>query len=405
MSNQAEQLAQFTDLTGASEDRARFFLESSGWQLEVALASFFENENDNALDDDSPVMIEPVSSPPETRPASEPQGKPSGSKKDKAKSKSYSSSSNRVRTLASLRQDSEDSDSGNEEGQAFYAGGSDSSGQQILGPSKNKNKGQKEHLVAQMFKSVKEHGAEVVDPSRLPSPAGPSTSGFGGRGYRLGHTPDDIEEVTAGGSAVRQPPQVDVTLKMWREGFTVNDGPLRNYADPQNKEFLDCIRKGEIPRELIREAKGSEVHVNLEDHSHEDPAPYKPKVKAFTGMGNVLGSPVPSTNASNEIPVAAAGGKSKEESEESAQREIPVDASQPSTTIQVRLADGSTVVARLNHSHTVGDLRRYITIARPQYAASAFSLHTTFPRKELSDDTQPVQAAGLLNAAVLQRLG
>lgn len=35
MSNQAEQLAQFLDLTGASEDRARFFLESSGWQLEV----------------------------------------------------------------------------------------------------------------------------------------------------------------------------------------------------------------------------------------------------------------------------------------------------------------------------------------------------------------------------------
>lgn len=37
------------------------------------------------------------------------------------------------------------------------------------------------------------HGAEVVDPHKLPSPAGPSTSSFGGRGYRLGHTPDDIE--------------------------------------------------------------------------------------------------------------------------------------------------------------------------------------------------------------------
>lgn len=66
------------------------------------------------------------------------------------------SSSNRVRTLASYRQESDSEDSGNEEGQAFYAGGSDSSGQQILGPSKNKNRGNKEDLVAQMFKSVKE---------------------------------------------------------------------------------------------------------------------------------------------------------------------------------------------------------------------------------------------------------
>lgn len=64
--------------------------------------------------------------------------------------------SSRVRTLASLRQDSDSDDSGNEEGQAFYAGGSDSSGQQILGPSKNKGKGNREELVAQMFKSVKE---------------------------------------------------------------------------------------------------------------------------------------------------------------------------------------------------------------------------------------------------------
>lgn len=401
MSNQSEQLAQFIDLTGAPEDRARFFLESSGWQLEVAVASFFEN--DNEMDPGSPEILEPEREErPEPPPSNESHARSSSSKKSKSKSKSYSS--NRVRTFASLRQDSDDSDSGNEEGQAFYAGGSDSSGQQILGPSKNKNKPNKDEFVSQMFKSVKEHGAEVVDPIRLPSPAGPSTSSFGGRGYRLGQTPDEIE-VATGGPSLRHPPQVDVTLRMWREGFTVNDGPIRSYADPENKEFLECIRKGEVPRELIREARGSEVHVNMEDHSHEDPPPFKPKVKAFTGKGNVLGSPVPTTNTSSAVPTAMPDGKTKEESEEAAKKEVSVDGSQPSTTIQVRLADGSALVARLNHSHTVADLRRYITIARPQYAASSFSLHTTFPRKELSDDAQSVQAAGLLNAAILQRLG
>ncbi|XP_026271916.1 NSFL1 cofactor p47 [Frankliniella occidentalis] len=401
MSNQADQLATFIDLTKAPEDRARFFLESSGWQLEVALASFFEADNDTEMDRDSPEVV-PVAMPSEPQLAPEPPSRPSGSKKGKSKSKS--SSSNRVRTLASLRQDSDDSDSGNEEGQAFYAGGSDSSGQQILGPSKNKNKMNKEEFVAQMFKSVKEHGAEEVDPIRLPGSGGPSTSSFGGRGYRLGQTPDDIEEVTAGGSS-RQPPQVNVTLKMWRDGFTVNDGPMRGYADPENKEFLECIRKGEIPRELIREARGSEVHVNIEAHSHEEPPAYKAKVKAFTGKGNVLGSPVPSANPPSGIPSGIPDGRTKEELEAAAKQEVTVDASQPSTTIQVRLTDGSTLVARLNHSHTVGDLRRYINLARPQYSSASFSLHTTFPRKELSDNSQSVQDAGLLNAAVLQRLG
>lgn len=55
-------------------------------------------------------------------------------------------------------------------------------------------------------------------------------------------------------------------------------------------------------------------------------------------------------------------GKTKEESEEAAKKEIPVDSAQPNTTIQVRLSDGSTLVARLNHSHTIGDLRRYINM-------------------------------------------
>ena len=73
-------------------------------------------------------------------------------------------------------------------------------------------------------------------------------------------------------------------------------------------------------------------------------------------------SPVPTTNTSSDVLAVIPDGKTKEESEEAAKKEIPVDSAQPSTTIQVRLTDGSTLVARLNHSHTVGDLRRYINM-------------------------------------------
>jgi UBX domain-containing protein 1 len=45
----------------------------------------------------------------------------------------------------------------------------------------------------------------------------------------------------------------------------------------------------EVPMELVREARGSEVHLNMEDHRHEEYVPLKPKVKAFSGKGHVLG--------------------------------------------------------------------------------------------------------------------
>ena len=70
----------------------------------------------------------------------------------------------------------------------------------------------------------------------------------------------------------------------------------------------------------------------------------------------------------------------------------------------MRLADGSRLIVKLNHEHTVADLRVYINTARPQYSGVSYSLMTTFPNKELTEDTATVTSAGLAGAAVLQRL-
>lgn len=42
--------------------------------------------------------------------------------------------------------------------------------------------------------------------------------------------------------------------------------------------------------------------------------------------------------------------------------------------------------------------------ARPQYALANFALLTTFPSKELTDEGQTIEKAGLLSASILQRL-
>ena len=77
-------------------------------------------------------------------------------------------------------------------------------------------------------------------------------------------------------------------MKMWKEVFNVDDGAIRLYNDPEHREFLASVMKGEIPQELLREARGGEVAVDMEDHRNEEFV--KPGVKPNTTQkaGNVI---------------------------------------------------------------------------------------------------------------------
>jgi len=35
-----------------------------------------------------------------------------------------------------------------------------------------------------------------------------------------------------------------MTLKLWRNGFSIDDGPLREFSDESNTEFLDAVKRG-----------------------------------------------------------------------------------------------------------------------------------------------------------------
>lgn len=132
--------------------------------------------------------------------------------------------------------------------------------------------------------------------------------------------------------------QVHVVLKLWKTGFSLDDGELRNYSDPGNALFLESIRRGyvqdvgrlfwsnyrffwggfffcfvfiyklevcsysclltpckldlclrEIPLELRQRARGGQVNLDMEDHRDEEFAKPKPAFKAFTGEGQKLG--------------------------------------------------------------------------------------------------------------------
>ena len=40
-------------------------------------------------------------------------------------------------------------------------------------------------------------------------------------------------------------------LKAYRNGFIINDGPFRSLEDPKNQKFMDEVKKGYIPQELV----------------------------------------------------------------------------------------------------------------------------------------------------------
>ncbi|RWS04252.1 NSFL1 cofactor p47-like protein, partial [Dinothrombium tinctorium] len=287
----------------------------------------------------------------------------------------------RIATLSSFRKESSSSD---EEGQAYYAGGSEHSGQQMLGPSKKKDPND---IIQNLFNSAKEQGAKVVDASeQLPS----QRPSFSGVGHKLG---SDVNEssIIPDEQSNSQPPPVFLCLKMWRNGFSVDDGPLRAYEDPNSREFLESIKKGEIPRELIHGARGGEVNLNMEDHRHEDFVPPKKAVQAFSGKGFRLGAAAPE--------MVQISNQSEIRNEPS---DIKIDETKPTTNVQVRLSDGSRLVLKLNLTHTIRDIRKHICSARPAYSSQPFILKTAFPNKELTEEDMTVEDAKLQNAVIVQ---
>lgn len=110
----------------------------------------------------------------------------------------------------------------------------------MLGPARDKKS---KDFVSNIFKSAKESGAEVVENPHQNHPSGSRGRGFGGAGYRLGQTNDD--HVLMADTSSRSTESMDpIILRLWRQGFTINDSELRLYEDQKNREFLEYITKG-----------------------------------------------------------------------------------------------------------------------------------------------------------------
>lgn len=69
-------------------------------------------------------------------------------------------------------------------------------------------------------------------------------SSFSGTGYRLGQTSDDHVRLTDATRSTSRESAEPIILRLWRQGFTINDNEIRLYEDKKNREFLEYITKG-----------------------------------------------------------------------------------------------------------------------------------------------------------------
>lgn len=392
-------LESFCNVSGVPKERAVFFLESSDWQVNVALSNFYES-GAGAEDEDVAVAMEESMAAPQSAPiaSAAPNDPPSGAGPQQnistIKSKPTSGTRQpRSRNFTSIHdyknKEEENSSDDGEEGQQFYAGGSEHSGNMIVGPKKKMSN---DAITSNLFAQAKKHGAEVVEGEDSPTSSRSQTKYFQGSGYRLGDSTTPATTERVGGTAKPAPKKPsNVILRLWSNGFTVGDGELRSFQDQANAEFLRSITIGQIPQELLNE-DGTEVHVNMEDHRNEEYEKPKAKMVAFSGQGYTLGS----TSSSMDVSSAPAAP-----TQSSNVDPVVVDDSKPKTTLQIRLKDGSRIRKEFNHSHTVGDVIAAVTSAS---ATDNFVLMTTFPNRQLTDTKQTLAEANLLNSMVVQKM-
>lgn len=375
--HQEEILNNFVALTGTDRDTAVGFLDAAGWDMETATSLYFDAGEQQAPAPVRAPAVQPAAAAPPARqtPADAPP-----EKKPKV-----SQPTSRIRTFADLGGHESDEEEDDEEN-TYYAGG-EKSGIQV--------KASASEIAKRMAESARRQAMEGLGPA-APQKQKPTSNAFAGSGYRLGSLPDEDRTVPA--AAVKpalkkpdeEPKEVTKALTLYRNGFTVDDGPLRTLDDPANQRFLADVYRGVIPIELEKEAGKAIVNLTFLNKEGEEYVPPKATLKPFSGAGFTLGS--------STAPPAPAPAPAKSSAPA---YQLAVDPSKPTTSIQIRLHDGTRLVARFNQDHTVQDLRRFVEAAQP--VGRAFNLMTP-PRQLITNESQTLAQAGLLNSVVIQSL-
>ncbi|PAV15026.1 SEP-domain-containing [Pyrrhoderma noxium] len=288
----------------------------------------------------------------------------------------------------------------NNEGQNWFTGG-ERSGLSVQNPN-SRQRVPGGDIVKNLLQRAEQHGRPPVpeDDGQL--------SPFSGAGNTLGSDEIESRVVPDPNAASSSAPTESVVrhITFWRNGFTVGDGPLMDYDVPENAEILRSIEQGQAPPALLNVRYGQPVELRVLKKVNEDYVEPERPHRAFDGTGHRLGAPTPpigGSSASTSQASASTSSSTAEADIQSVQTKFEVDQTQPTTSIQIRLADGTRMICRMNLTHTVQDILNFINASRPENRARAYTIATIRPNRILEDPAQTIQAAGLENTVVVQR--
>ncbi|CAD0094412.1 unnamed protein product, partial [Aureobasidium mustum] len=367
-SNQQDLIAQFSGITGASPETAQTALTASNWDIEQAVTLYFASQDAPAEDSDASLEEPAAPSLPSLTPAA-------NQSSSSANRPPPSNRSNMVRTFRDLQNDEDrgdDDHSDHDPQQDFFAGG-EKSGLAVQDP----NRRPQDH-----FSNIMNQARQCV------------SSAFQGRAQTLGgdDAPSRVIEDPNASAAPSRPslPRVSRTLHLWQDGFSIDDGELHRFDDPQNAPVLALINQGRAPLALLGVQPGQEVDLQLDPHKDEKYVQPKKQYKPFGGSGQRLGSPTPGPSGSTTTPAAAASSSTSSAPASSAPK-VEIDEAQPAVQLQIRLGDGTRLVSRFNTTHTVGDIYNFVTASSTASQSRAFTLMTTFPNKNLEDKSAKLE--------------
>lgn len=195
---------------------------------------------------------------------------------------------------------------------------------------------------------------------------------------------DDVFQLAAGASDEEEQQQRR-TITMYRNGFVVDDGPYRRLEDVENAEFLKSLAMGRTPRELLQD-DGNNVTVNLVDQRTQD---YVETFRSFSGAGTSLGA----THTND----AHVNGGIMDPATSLPSPPPQVDMNKPTTSIQVKLLNGTRKVIQVNTTATVATLGSMLE------ATERFRFVTGFPPQPLTNLEATIEEAGLKGAQVMMQ--
>ncbi|KAL7752577.1 protein phosphatase regulator [Sorochytrium milnesiophthora] len=402
---------QFVGVTGGTKQQAAFFLDAHNNDVQAAVGAFYEQEG-GATD----------MAPHSEVSASASMG--AGASSSPIPTASSSSSSAPKSRIAGFSDVTSAGANSKEQDNTYFAGGGKNSGIALQGPGGEKKPAS---LVQDILNLASQNGPrppgeagedddEEMDEERDETAAERSRRlAFTGAGFRLGSEEEPASsqpsrpvvnsQPSAGAPSSRSLPKVTRTITFWKNGFSIEDGPLRSYDDPESQQILQALKSGYVLQTLavhiLNVQFGQPVDVKVAHKLEEEYKP--PPMKPFSGSGQRLGSVVPAVVNNSSLPGAFSGSSASPAETAAPVPALSVDENKPMTTLQIRLGDGTRLVSKFNHDHTVGDIRSFINSARPGQASRQYILQTTFPNRELTDSKATIKDAGLLSAVVVQR--